>query len=71
MIFGLFLLIQWRNDLGKFFGGSGIDQAKAVINDFNGSYKIIGSSFSQDKDISNPKGSSDIWLITIDKFGNF
>ena len=54
----------------KSFGGSGIDQAKAVINDFNGSYKIIGSSFSQDKDISNPKGSSDIWLITIDKYGN-
>ncbi len=54
----------------KSFGGSGIDQAKSVINDFNGSYKIIGSSFSQDKDISNPKGSSDIWLITIDKYGN-
>ena len=54
----------------KSFGGSGIDQAKAVINDFNGNYRIIGSSFSQDKDISNPKGSSDIWLITIDRYGN-
>ena len=54
----------------KSFGGSGIDQAKAVINDFNGSFRIIGSSFSQDKDISNPKGSSDIWLITIDRYGN-
>ena len=54
----------------KSFGGSGIDQAKAVINDFNGSFRILGSSFSQDKDISNPKGSSDIWLITIDRYGN-
>ena len=43
---------------------------KAVIKDFNRNYKIIGSSFSQDKDVSNPKGSSDIWLVTIDKFGN-
>ena len=56
----------WENS----YGGSGIDQAKTVIKDFNGNYKIIGSSFSQDKDVSNPKGNSDIWLVTIDKFGN-
>ena len=56
----------WENS----FGGSGIDQARAVIKDFSGNYKIIGSSFSQDKDVSSPKGSSDIWIVTIDKFGN-
>jgi hypothetical protein len=54
----------------KSFGGGLVDIASGVIEDFKGNFKIVGNSFSQDQDIENPKGESDIFQITIDNLGN-
>ena len=54
----------------KSFGGSLIDKAFGVIEDFEGNFKIIGNSFSQGQDIKNPKGESDVLQLTIDSSGN-
>ena len=53
----------------KSFGGSLVDEASRVIEDSFGNFRIIGNSHSSDEDISQPKGQSDVWQITIDKNG--
>jgi hypothetical protein len=49
----------------KSVGGSGYDGAEAVIENRQGDYVILGQSFSQDGDIKNGKGSSDIVIVTL------
>ena len=55
----------WENS----YGGSLVDEASKVIQDFNGNYRIIGNTHSEDMDVSNPKGMSDAWQITLDPMG--
>ena len=46
-------------------GGSGYDNGNAIIETQNGNFLIAGQTFSKDKDITNPLGSSDgilVWL---------
>ena len=46
-------------------GGSGYDVGNAIIETQTGDFLIAGQTFSQDKDITNPLGSSDgilVWL---------
>ena len=46
-------------------GGSGYDVGNAIIETQTGNFLIAGQTFSQDKDITNPLGSSDgilVWL---------
>ena len=52
------------------FGGSGIEIAQDIANTADGGYVITGHTFSNDTDVSNNKGESDIWLIKIDDEGN-
>ena len=55
---------EWR----KYFGGSFTDTPSDVIQTENG-YLIIGSSDSDDVDITNSNGSYDFWLIKISTTG--
>ena len=55
----------WENS----YGGSLVDEASKVIEDSYGNFRIIGNTHSKDMDVTNAKGSSDVWQITIDKSG--
>ncbi len=54
----------------KSFGGTGIDQSRAIIKTDDNAYIVVGNSFSDDVDINNNLGSSDFWLIKISDEGN-
>ena len=53
--------LLWETSIG----GSGYDNGNAIIETQNGNFLIAGQTFSKDKDITNPLGSSDgilVWL---------
>lgn len=54
----------------KSFGGSQIDEARAIIKSGDGNYIIAGDTRSNDNDISQNKGAADLWLIKISPTGN-
>lgn len=54
----------------KTYGGSGEDRAKKIIQSQDGNFVILGTSFSDDGDISNNLGGVDFWLIKIQDNGN-
>ena len=55
----------------KTFGGSGIDQATAVVESNDGNYMVVGSTFSADGDLAGLKTTtdSDYWVMKLDKDG--
>lgn len=53
----------------KNFGGAQIDSAYGILATSDGSYMIIGDSWSTDQDVTNPQGASDLWLIKITTAG--
>ena len=55
----------WENS----YGGSLVDEASRVIEDCYGNYRIIGNTHSEDMDVIDSRGSSDVWQIIIDKSG--
>ncbi|MCD4725269.1 MAG: hypothetical protein K8R63_10555, partial [Bacteroidales bacterium] len=57
--------IQWQGC----YGGSEYDDAAGIIQTNNG-YLIIGTTGSNDGDVSNFHGVYDIWVISIDSLGN-
>ncbi|WP_298238687.1 hypothetical protein [uncultured Algibacter sp.] len=57
---------QWS----KFYGGTFTDTPNDVIQTTDNGYLIIGSSDSNDVDISDNKGSYDMWIIKISETGN-
>ena len=59
--------ILWR----KYFGGSNNDRSYDSIETTDGDFIIVGSSESDDIDISSPKGSYDIWVIKLCSNGDF
>eukprot|EP01093_Parvamoeba_rugata_P010723 TRINITY_DN2892_c0_g1_i1.p1 TRINITY_DN2892_c0_g1~~TRINITY_DN2892_c0_g1_i1.p1 ORF type:complete len:377 (-),score=111.87 TRINITY_DN2892_c0_g1_i1:23-1153(-) len=54
----------------KSFGGTQIDEARAITSTNDGNYLIAGDTRSYDNDISNNKGAADLWLIKISPEGN-
>jgi hypothetical protein len=52
------------------FGGSENDDASSIVQTDNG-YFVLGTTDSNDGNITNNHGSSDIWLVSIDSLGNF
>ncbi|APY08329.1 hypothetical protein BWZ20_08470 [Winogradskyella sp. J14-2] len=54
----------------KSFGGSQIDEARAISKTDDGNYIIAGDTRSNDNDISQNKGAADLWLIKISPTGN-
>ena len=55
----------WENS----YGGSLVDEASRVIEDSYGNYRIIGNTNSEDMDVIDSRGSSDVWQIILDKSG--
>ena len=53
----------------KSFGGSEIDEAKAMAPSSDGNFLIAGDSRSQDFDISTNYGAADIWMVKINTDG--
>ena len=53
--------LQWRN----YFGGSNTDTCYDAV-EINDGYILVGSSDSNDVDVSENKGAYDFWMIKID-----
>lgn len=53
----------------KSYGGSEIDEARAITKTNDGNFIIIGDTRSTDKDVSKNNGGADLWLIKIDTTG--
>ncbi len=58
--------LEWR----RFFGGTSNDRAYGVVQSNDGGFVLIGSSESNDFDISDSKGSYDFWVIKITSKGD-
>ena len=56
---------KWQNS----FGGTGIERAQDIAKTDDGGYVIVGNTFSNDSDISETKGESDIWMVKINDQG--
>lgn len=54
----------------KSFGGSEVDEARAITKSTDGNYVIIGDTRSSDLDVSENKGAADLWVIKISPLGN-
>ena len=54
----------------KSFGGSEIDEARAISATNDGNFIIVGDTRSSDKDILINNGAADIWVIKISPEGN-
>lgn len=54
-------VISWT----KIMGGSNIDEAKAIIQNSDGSYLIAGHTYSSDGDVSLNKGMTDFWVVKL------
>lgn len=59
-------VLEWS----RYFGGNFTDTSYAACETQGGDYIIIGSSDSNDIDISNNKGTYDFWIIKISSEGN-
>lgn len=54
----------------KSLGGSEIDNAYAVTKSLDGNYVIAGDTRSSDGDVSNFRGSADVWLVKLSDNGD-
>ncbi len=54
----------------KSFGGSQIDEARAIAKSDDGNFLIVGDTRSNDNDISENKGAADLWIIKISPLGD-
>lgn len=54
----------------KSFGGSEIDEARAISATNDGNFIVVGDTRSSDKDISNNNGGADLWMLKIASDGN-
>jgi len=58
--------LQWE----KTYGGTQDDRGRDIIQTQDGGYAILGSSFSNDQDVSNNAGQEDYWLAKLDASGS-
>ncbi|WP_452225651.1 hypothetical protein [Lacinutrix chionoecetis] len=58
--------IQWN----KTYGGTADDKGKDIIQTTDGGYAILGSTYSNDGDVSSNNGQQDYWLAKLDASGN-
>ena len=52
------------------YGGSEIDIAYSAVTTPDGGYLLVGDTRSNDLDVTNHRGSADVWLVKIDDQGN-
>ncbi len=57
--------ILWR----QYFGGTNNDRSYDAVETTSGDFIVVGTTESEDVDISQPKGSYDIWVIKLDQNG--
>lgn len=57
--------LLWRN----YYGGTNNDRSYDAIYTSDGNFLLVGTSESSDVDISQPKGSYDIWVVKISPRG--
>jgi len=57
--------LEWQ----KTYGGSGGDKGFGIIQTQDGGYALIGSSFSNDQDVSQNNGAEDFWVVKLDALG--
>lgn len=57
--------VEWR----RYYGGSNNDRAYDLLETDNGQFIIVGSTESNDFDISNSNGSYDFWIIKLSNKG--
>lgn len=57
--------LEWR----RYFGGSNNDRIYKVLPAHDGNYLVIGSSESDDFDITNTNGSYDVWVVKMNRDG--
>jgi len=58
--------IQWQ----KCLGGSGADQGNSILQTADGGYILIGTTASNDGDVSGLHGGKDSWVVKLDGSGN-
>ncbi len=56
----------WR----RYFGGSNNDRSYDVVQTLDSGFLLVGSSESDDFDITDDKGSYDFWVVKVSKEGN-
>ncbi|WP_439129934.1 hypothetical protein [Polaribacter sp.] len=54
----------------KSFGGSEIDEARAITTTNDGDFIIAGDTRSSDKDVTTNNGAADVWAVKISTEGN-
>ncbi len=57
--------LQWN----KTYGGTADDRGKDIIQTQDGGYAILGSSYSNDQDVSGNAGQEDYWIAKLDASG--
>lgn len=57
--------LEWQ----KALGGSNLDRAKSVRETDDGGFIVVGTTRSSDGDISNFKGTEDIWVVKLKSTG--
>lgn len=57
--------IEWN----KTYGGTEDDKGNSIIETLDGGYAILGSSFSDNGDVSGNQGQNDYWLAKLDASG--
>ncbi|MFD1062733.1 hypothetical protein ACFQ1Q_05700 [Winogradskyella litorisediminis] len=58
--------IEWQ----KTYGGSDDDRGREIIQTQDGGYTLIGTSASNDFDVTDNNGSQDFWIVKLDNQGN-
>jgi hypothetical protein len=54
----------------KSFGGSEIDEARAITATNDGNFIIVGDTRSEDKNVSENNGAADVWILKISAEGS-
>lgn len=54
----------------KSYGGTSFDVARQITATIDNGYLLVGSSRSQDGDVSINQGQNDFWIVKIDNSGN-
>lgn len=54
----------------KSFGGSEIDEARAITKTNDGNFIVVGDTRSSDKNIAENKGAADVWVVKFSTEGN-
>ena len=57
--------IEWR----YYFGGTNNDRSYDAVQTNQGDFIVVGTSESEDVDVSNPHGGYDIWIIKLNSNG--